>query len=84
MAQAANGSDGESIDRAATPRKLAPWTRRIVAGEATITDVPERDRRRIAREVKSYANHFPDIGESATVERLIDDLKQAEVGVDGR
>ncbi len=83
MAQTAIDTDG-AIERAAPLQKLSPWTRRIVAGEVTITDVPERVRRRIAREVKSYANHFPDIGESATVERLIDDLKQAEVSIDGR
>lgn len=63
---------------------LSTWTRRIVAGDATITDVPDRNRARIAREVKAYADRFPDVGRSATVRRLINDLNQAEVSFDGR
>lgn len=84
MAQAAINTDGESIERTATPRKLTPWTRRIVADEASVSDVPERKQARVAREVKAYADRFPDVGRSATVRRLINDLNQAEVSFDGR
>lgn len=65
------------------PASLAPWTRRIIAGEASLTDVPTCNLPRIAREVKAYADHFPDVGASATVTRLVTDLRQAEVTVDG-
>lgn len=88
MAQAAIDRD-RTVRKQASPRdgaapsSLSPWTRRIVAGEASVSDVPKRKRQRIAREVKAYANHFPDVGRSATVERLVGELKQAEVSVDG-
>ncbi len=87
MAQAAtDNQDGRkraSHRSGVAPSSLSPWTRRVVAGEASVSDVPARQRQRIAREVKAYADRFPDVGRSATVERLIDDLKQAEVSVDG-
>ncbi len=87
MAQAAIDSDRGVRKRASRPSGAAPsslstWTRRIVAGEASVSDVPARNRARVAREVKAYADRFPDVGRSATVRRLIDDLKQAEVSVD--
>lgn len=87
MAQAVNDSDRAVRKRAshragAGPASLSPWTRRIVAGEASVSDVPERKQARIAREVKAYADRFPDVGRSATVRRLIADLNDGEVGLD--
>jgi hypothetical protein len=58
---------------------IEPWTKRIVRGETSLTDVPNGKIDHIAREVKAYANHFPDIGRSTTVHRLTDELTAVEV-----
>jgi hypothetical protein len=60
---------------------LDSWTKRIVRGEASLTDVPDGEVGHIAREVKAYANHFPDIGRSTTVRRLTEELTAIEVSL---
>lgn len=58
---------------------IEPWTERIVRGDASISDVPTDDVAHIAHEVTAYANQFPDISVSMTVNRLTDDLNTVEV-----
>jgi hypothetical protein len=58
---------------------IESWTKRIVRGNASLTDVPESEVSRIAREVKAYANRYPDVGVSMTVNRLTDELNAVEV-----
>jgi hypothetical protein len=60
---------------------IDPWTKRIVRGEASLADVPDGEVNHIAREVKAYANHFPDIDRSTTVHRLTDELTAVEVSL---
>ncbi|MFC6964474.1 hypothetical protein [Halocatena marina] len=83
MAQAAIDRNWIGRSRASSRENatssLSTWTRRIVAAEASLTDVPARNRARIAREVKLYTDYFQNIGDSPTVNRLRDELDQAEV-----
>jgi hypothetical protein len=58
---------------------IEPWTERIVRGDASLSDVPDDNITHIAYEVKTYANQFPDIGVSMTVNRLTDELNAVEV-----
>jgi hypothetical protein len=58
---------------------IEPWTERIVRGDASISDVPDGKVNHIAHEVKAYANQYPDIGVSMTVNRLSDELNAVEV-----
>ena len=57
---------------------IEPWTKRIVRGEASLTDVPDGNVSHIAREVKAYADHYPDIGESSILRRLRAELAAVE------
>jgi hypothetical protein len=60
---------------------IEPWTKRIVRGDASLTDVPDGEVNHIAREVKAYANQYPDIGRSTTVRRLTEELTAVEVSL---
>jgi hypothetical protein len=58
---------------------IEPWTERIVRGDASLSDVPNGKVNHIAHEVKAYADQYPYISVSMTVNRLSDELNAVEV-----